>query len=399
MTDLTKTTVLSLLSNSLFGIPIELSDEIDWQEVFKECDAQSVLPLAFSAAPPNCVSPDEYRKWSKKVKDCLGGNSVISYSHTYIHELMEKENIGYVILKGCASSEYYDKPFLRVMGDVDFYVTPSDFKRADALLLKNGFVPHNVDHEYEKAYTKNEVDFELHRMINGVPTGKNGTLIKEYFNDIFDKSELKTTETAQYYSPSPFHHGLIMLLHVARHMTTGGIGLRHFCDWAVFADKMGDGFSPLFEDKLKQVGLWRFAQIMTQFCVKYLGCPMQSWLGEWDDELLENLRDDVFAGGNFGHKDLSRADEAKFITSRKEGSVNTGSNARQALLSANEIVRKHWRFADKLPIVYPLGWIFFGGRYILRTLTGKRKKIAVGELIESAEKRKEIYASLDLFNT
>jgi hypothetical protein len=96
---------------------------------------------------------------------------------------------------------------------------------------------------------------------------------------------------------------------------------------------------------------------------------------------------------------LSRADEAKFITSRKEGSVNTGSNARQTIISANEIVRKHWKFADKLPIIYPIGWAFFGGRYALRTLTGKRKRIAVGELIESAEKRKEIYASLDLFNT
>ena len=69
-------------------------------------------------------------------------------------------------------------------------------------------------------------------------------------------------------------------------------------------------------------------------CVKYLGCPAQSWQGEMEDDLLQSLKEDVFAGGNFGHKDLSRADEAKFITSRKEGGVNTGSNARQAILSA-----------------------------------------------------------------
>ena len=108
---------------------------------------------------------------------------------------------------------------------------------------------------------------------------------------------------------------------------------------------------------------------------------------------------DVFAGGNFGHKDLSRADEAKFITSRKKGGVNNDSNFKQAVLSANEIVRRHWKFADKVPVVYPAGWAFFGSRYALRALAGKREKIRINELKKSAGKRKEIYKELRLFES
>ena len=394
----TQKTVLNLLSSAMFQKPFCTDKDVDWKAVFDECKAQSVISLAFSALPKDEVSKTIYAHWKALVNENLAVNSKISYAHTMLNELMNQAKIPYVILKGCASAEYYDDPLLRTMGDVDFYVPSEYFEKADKLLLKNGFKSNEIDHEYEKAYTKDDVIFELHNTVNGVPGGKVGLKIQHFFDDVFEKSELKHFDLAEYYSPSPFHHGLVMLLHVARHMVTGGIGLRHFCDWAVFVDKVGDDFAPLFEEKLKQVGLWRFAQIMTQFCTAYLGLKPQTWAGNIDKKLLYDLKNDVFAGGNFGHKDLSRADEAKFITSRKKGGVNNDSNVKQAVLSANEIVRKHWKFADKVPVVYPAGWAFFGGRYAIRTIAGKRNRVKVSALVRGAEKRKDIYKSLQLFD-
>lgn len=395
--DVTQKTVLALLSSALFQKPISADESVDWEAVFDECRAQSVLSLAFSALPKDNVPDSVYAEWKEQVNAGLLVNSGICYAHTMLHELLNNAGIIYVILKGCASAEYYSDPLLRTMGDVDFYVPPVDFYRTDKLLKDHAFEPHNVDHEYEKAYSKNDVVFELHNTINGIPGGETGAAIQIYFEDIFEKFALKQLDLAQYNSPSPFHHGLIMLLHVARHMITGGIGLRHFCDWAVFVKRIGDDFPTLFEDKLKAVGLWRFAQIMTQFCVAYLGCDAKPWIGKIEYDLLENLKSDIFAGGNFGHKDLKRADEAKFITSRRQGGVNRGSNVMQAVLSANEIVRRHWKVAGKVPVLYPAGWVFFGGRYAIRTIRGKREKVKVGELVKGAEKRKEIYKELRLF--
>ena len=393
----TQKTVLNLLSSAMFQMPFYTDEEVDWEVVFEECKAQSVISLAFSALPKDEVPQSVYTHWRALVNENLAVNSKISYAHTMLNELLNQAKIPYVILKGCASAEYYDDPLLRTMGDVDFYVPPEYFEKADKLLLKNGFKSNEIDHEYEKAYTKDDVIFELHNTVNGVPGGKVGIKIRRYFDDVFDKSELKHFDLAEYYSPSPFHHGLVMLLHVARHMVTGGIGLRHFCDWAVFVDKVGDDFAQMFENTLKQVGLWRFAQIMTQFCIAYLGLKPQAWVGNIDKKFLDDLKNDVFAGGNFGHKDLSRADEAKFITSRKKGGVNNDSNFKQAVLSANEIVRKHWKFADKVPVVYPAGWVFFGGRYAIRSIAGKRDRVKVSALVKGAEKRKGIYQGLKLF--
>ena len=395
--DLTQKTVLALLSSALFQKPFSLDESVDWKAVFEECRAQSVTSLAFSALPNDKVPDSVYAEWKEHVNAGLFVNSGICYAHTMLHELLTNAGITYVILKGCASAEYYNDPLLRTMGDVDFYVPLVDFDKTDKLLKEHGFKPHDNDHEYENAYSKNDVVFELHNTINGIPGGKTGEEIQTYFEDIFEKSLLKQLDLAQYNSPSPFHHGLIMLLHVARHLITGGIGLRHFCDWAVFIEKIGDDFPKLFEDKLKAVGLWRFAQIMTQFCVAYLGCNAKPWSGKLEHDLLRDLKNDVFAGGNFGHKDLKRADEAKFITSRKQGGVNRDSNVKQAVLSANEIVRRHWKVAGKVPVLYPAGWAFFGGRYVIRTIRGKREKVNVSELVKGADKRKEIYKKLKLF--
>ena len=394
---LTQKTVLRLLSAAMFQKSFSAEKEVDWKAVFDECRAQSVVSLAFSALPKSFVPQAVYEQWKAVGNGNLAVNSKISYAHTMLNELLNQAEIPYVILKGCASAEYYDDPLLRTMGDVDFYVPTGFFERADKLLVQNGFRFNEIDHEYEKAYTKDDVVFELHNTVNGVPGGKVGAEIRHYFDDVFEKATLRHFDLAEYYSPSSFHHGLVMLLHVARHMITGGIGLRHFCDWAVFVDKTSEDFMPLFEKRLKQVGLWKFAQILTQFCTEYLGLSEQAWSGEADKRLLGVLKEDVFVGGNFGHKDLTRADEAKFITSRKKGTVNNDSAIKQAVLSANEIVRKHWKFVDKVPIVYPFGWAFFGGRYAIKAVIGKRDKVKVRALIEGAEKRKEIYQGLRMF--
>ena len=397
MTDLTKTTLLKLLSNALFGVPVEVPDSVDWQEVYQESVAQSVAALAFSHLDKSILPEIVVNEWEEMTFQIMMSNMQVDADHAKLHQILLSAKIPYVILKGDASAAYYPDPMLRAMGDVDFLIDKQNIGNVDLLLRKNGFEPQPSNHECERAYHKGISVWELHWDVNGVPGGEVGKKIHEYLSDMIEKAEPASLTNGEYLSPTPFHHGLVMLLHVARHMITGGIGLRHLCDWAVFVEKLGDRFPKMFEDKLKNIGLWRFAQLLTQLSVVDLKCPEQSWMGDLEHELLDALKDDLFAAGNFGHKDVNRADEAKFITSRKKGGVNDDSLWKQSILSANEIVRKHWKFADKVPIVYPVGWAFFGGRYAVRSLAGKRKKISVNELAKSAKARKEIYQQMRLY--
>ena len=389
--------LLAILSNALFDAVLEVPDGVDWDKVFQESVLQSVSALAFSNLNKEILPDDVAAAWEENTYQIMMSNMQVDADHAKLHKILSSADIPYVILKGHISASYYPDPMLRSMGDVDFLINKTDVGKVDLLLRKNGFIPQPSNHECERAYHKGLSIWELHWEVNGIPGGEVGRKIREYLSDIIEQAQPAELMNGEYQSPTPFHHGLIMLLHVARHMVTGGIGLRHLCDWAVYVERIGDDFPDLFEEKLKDVGLWRFAQLLTQLSVRYLGSSPQNWMGEPEDELLNALKDDVFASGNFGAKDRNRADEAKFITSRKKGGVNDDSDLKQAILSANEIVRKHWNFADKVPILYPAGWAFFGGRYALRSMTGKRKKINVKNLADSAKFRKSIYQKLHLF--
>lgn len=397
MSALTKTTLLNLLSNALFGAPLDILEGVDWQAVFDESELQSVSALAFSDLDPSILPDGVAKAWEENTYQIMMGNMRVDADHAKLHRILSSAGVPYVILKGNASAAWYPDPMLRSMGDVDFLIHKSDVGKADLLLRKKGYAPQPSNHECERAYHKGSSVWELHWEVNGVPGGDVGKRISEYLSDIIEKAEPAELTNGEYMAPSAFHHGLVMLLHVARHMVTGGIGLRHLCDWAVFAAKIGERFPILFEEKLKAVGLWRFAQLLTQLSAEYLKCPPQSWMGEPEPGLIEALKDDVFASGNFGVKDKKRGDEAKFITSRKKGGVNDDSTLKQSILSANEIVRKHWKFADKVPVVYPFGWAFFGGRYAVRSALGEREKKDVKSLAQSAKGRKEVYKQMKLF--
>ena len=117
----TQKTVLNLLSSAMFQKPFCTDKGVDWKAVFDECKAQSVISLAFSALPKDEVPQSVYTHWRALVNENLAVNSKISYAHTMLNELLNQAKIPYVILKGCASAEYYDDPLLRTMGDVDFY--------------------------------------------------------------------------------------------------------------------------------------------------------------------------------------------------------------------------------------------------------------------------------------
>ncbi len=456
MSDNTKKTVLSLMKAALFGAPLSLPDPVDWKAAARESVAQSVTVLAYEAAKrtedadglPACqpvgagshprpasegsphpvIPPDVGSAWKNAVNAVTRRNIRVEAEHAELHLLLTGNSVPYVVLKGCASAMYYPEPFLRQLGDVDFLVAPEDVCRADGLLKANGFTYKESSNTDERIYVRGKSVWELHTAANGTPGGEVGDRVRALMSDAIEKAVFyKAPSSAcgegglpaepgegrgggsprsfsscndtcgSFLVPSEFHHGLVLLLHTARHMTTGGVGLRQICDWAVFAAHMGDRFPEVFEEKLRSVGLWKLACVLTQLSSEYLGAPKQAWAGEPDLGLLAALMDDIFAGGNFGDKDKARRDQAKFITDRKSGGAASRTAAGQAVRSANEIVRRHWPAAGKLPFLYPFGWAFFGGRYALRAALGKRERIDVRSLSRGAKERREVYGKLELF--
>lgn len=393
----TEQLLLSLISNSLFGVPIDIPSNADWESVIYEAKVQAVLPLVFHEMS---ILPNEmHSAMEKQLMTMIANNIRIESNHAYAHKLMTDAEIPYVILKGCASAHYYPEPIFRMMGDVDLLVAEEELGPADEALRKNGFQSWNENHICHVVYQKTGVQIELHWEPAGMPEGTPGEVVRSYMNDIFATAVEADAGCGKIMIPDDFHHGLVLLLHTCHHLTGEGIGLRHLCDWAVFADHIPeDRFRTLFEERLKAIGLWRFAQLLTQLSAKYLGMPAKEWASEnIDDVLLSAMMRDIFDGGNFGAKDSQRRHETVIISSRGKNGVGHSSLIRQFIQSIDNIIYLKWPASKKCKLLLPFGWIFYGCRYAVKIMTGKRSIPNAKKIIAGAKKRRELYKAFHLY--
>ncbi len=383
--------LLNMLANSLFDAGREVNlNEDNINAVWLEAYVQAVTLTAFHRFGGEL--PAFIRN---SLNQTLADNAKIDFEHVRICSMMKNAGVRCTILKGYASALYYPDALMRSMGDVDFLVDTDDFEKAAEVLAENNFKSAGKNHDVHDVYFSDVSRCEMHFQPSGIPDGKAGVKIRKLLTDLLAESQTADTELGRVYVPSVYHHGLIILLHMCHHLTGDGLGLRHLCDWAVFLNTLGEAkFLEMFEKTFRDIGLWEFVKIMTFICTEYLGLPGMDFAKDADKQLADYILTDIIIGGNFGQKSEDRSHESLLLSSKNEKKV---SMLRQFFSSANSIVYRKWRIAKKLPFILPLGWLFFGLRYIIRSLSGKRPRIRPQKVAREASERMDIYSKLGLF--
>ena len=391
--------LLDILSVSLFdsGKKTDFND-INLKLLWNEAYIQTVGLLAFSGSVPGGCDSEYLAYIRKKLNELLTTAINVNKAHVSLHKLMTGEKIPFVIIKGCASAVFYKDPLLRSMGDVDFLVDEKYFQKAQSVLEKAGFVKSKSDHLCHVVYKKNGVRYEMHSEVAGIPSGSQGSNVRALFDDVFEKVRDTETPFGAMRLPSEYHHGIILLLHTAHHLTGEGVGIRHLCDWATFVSGFSQNeFCEMFEKDLKKIGLWKFAKLITAISGEYLSCPVDWFNSDINDELKKEIVRDIFKSGNLGQKSPDRSHEGLLIGGNGRYKAENVSMLKQFISSANNIVYNNWRISRKLKFLRPLGWVFFGVRYIIRSFFGKRPAIRPKTIIMEASSRKNLYKKIELF--
>lgn len=395
-----QTTLLRILSCALAGKTTDLDGEaVDWTALYHEALTQTVFAQVYYAVEAS-IPEKQSALWQKTYAKIIANNMRVTYEHAELHSLMTEKRIPYVSFKGCASADRYAVPLLRTMGDVDLLVHEEDDARAAEALQSAGFQPPaDQGHSSHQAYHQGKSTWELHWRINGIPEGFAGDQTRAFLRDIIETAVSMETEEGTVLIPDSFHHGIVLLVHMGKHLINTGIGLRHLCDWAAFVSSMSsDEFIRLFDPALKQCGLWRFAQLMTQLSIRYLGISEQPWaMEELNDALLLEMIKDIFSSGNFGHKDRQRINQAKLLTNKEKGTVDDTGFLRQLVSTMNVKARIGMPVCRDVPVLLPIGWLYVGGRHLLRIGQGRRPEIDIMETIRGAEERQKIYREFYLY--
>ena len=349
-----ETVLLNLLAKELFGFECEINlDDIDFKELYNEARTQTVIGIAFNALPKNAPEKDvdTYLLWQQTTFAIIRQTLNNNFANVQLNELLKQNEIKHATIKGYSSAYYYPEPNLRQMGDIDFLIDKSDVDVASKILLDNGFVNGHEANELHIDFKKNKLSYEMHTEVTTVPIGKEFVL--KTFDDLIDKAVEVDSACGKITIPCEYHHGVTMLTHMQRHMTNGsGIGLRHLCDWAVFVNAIdNDSWIEIFETKLKNIGLWQFARVISKSASIYIKMPTKSWFSDVDDELAKSLIDYIFESGNFGRKNNTRSMQRVF-------SDGNGKNKILRILSGT----KKWVYikypiCEKYKVLFPAFYV------------------------------------------
>ncbi len=387
-------TLCSVCADTLFGKETDFPEDFNNVEILNEAMRQTVFPIAWVGLKSDTLEKVFYSDIAKNIQ--------VNYNHTEIADLLSQNGIKYVFIKGVASASYYKQPQLRTMGDVDVLIKRSDTQKINDLLQKLGYTTDddifkkNGHIVYKRKINGIIAVCEVHFKLNGIPISLE-EIFEKHLNSIFQNAEEITVTHGKCSVPSDFHHGIILLLHTATHLTSEGIGLRHLCDWAVFVNSFSnEEFVSIFQKALTELGLWRFAQLLTLCCIKYLGCDKKTWVGKADDCLLEDIITDILNGGNFGRKDFDRYAQIKYISDREKHEVSQKTAFLQALSSINAKAKSKYDFAKKHKLLLPIGWLAVIFDYFILVLTRKRRLDNINT-INTAKHRQCIYNQFKLF--
>ena len=357
-----QTQILNRLSFVLFGTPTDVPISPAILDESKLQAVSSLITLDYGA---------------------LATNIRVIKAHAELTDLLH--DIPFTTIKGYSSAYYYPEPYYRAMGDVDFITTPEYYEAVVAKMLKNGWEKKNYPHSRHITFLKNGIEFELHHEIKGIPNGSDGIKVasqsaekkvRAALDNLISTAVLVETQQGSIIIPDEFHHGLIMLLHIAGHIINdGGIGLRHLCDWAVYINHIN---FEQYRQQYESIGLWVFACQLTAVCSKYLGLPRQNWQGEWPEAFLTAFINDILDAGNFGSKESGR--RASLLIRRR-------------LLI--DVTQERYP-AARVPFLLPFFMIANIMRYIGLFITGK-KKIIKPSTFSNAKKRDELYKQFMLF--
>lgn len=249
----------------------ELSHLVSW------AITQNKLPVAEGI--------DLERPWLKAVFQ----NERMLLDYQSACQALEKAMIPFLPLKGSVLRGYYPQSWMRTSCDVDILVHREDLERAIACLVQDlQFVEKGRGSHDVSLFSPTDVHVELHFDLIEEEWVNNAFVILE---EVWQHAAPRPGSEYCYQMTDAFFY-LYHLVHMAKHVETGGCGVRPFLDlWLLDRQETAD---PAGRDALlERCSLQTFAGVCRRLSSAWFdGAPM--------DEASRQLQEYLLRGGVYG---------------------------------------------------------------------------------------------------
>lgn len=323
---------LALLREGLWGKAdanlnayYNLSEGVDWNEVYQLAREQSVQGLVISGLEHSNMRPPKelLLQWICEVQQVELRNKAMNGFIADLIDKLRKEDVYCILLKGQGVAQCYEKPLLRASGDIDLLLSEENYNRA-----KNILIPFASEVENENETTKHQAlvmkdfDVELHGRMPFSLSKRVDGVIDLVLEDLFFRGNVRSWDCdgTQVFLPSSDNDVILVFTHFLHHFFIEGVGLRQICDWCRLLYTNNDTLNyGLLESRIRKMGLMSEWKAFYNLANRYLGMlDLDSRFMIHDSRFnkkADRIMELVLESGNFGHnKDLSYRTKYSGIT-------------------------------------------------------------------------------------
>lgn len=301
-----------LVKAGLWGENVILSSysKINWGEIYRLAIDQTVLGLVLAGLEHVDEKPPQVMllQWIGEVQVMEQQNKAMN---TFIAELvndLREADIYTLLVKGQGIAQCYERPLWRVSGDVDFYLSDSNFIKAKTFFrpLITKIEPDNETTQHINMHYGDWV-VEIHGNQHCLSSSANKVL-DEIHQDLFYGGNVRSWNNngTSVFLPSPDNDVLIIFTHFFNHFYKGGLGIRQICDWCrLLWNYRNELDVQLLEKRLKKMGLMSMWKAFASFAVDFLGMPEEAMPFYTCDKKWSKKAGQICTFiidvGNFGH--------------------------------------------------------------------------------------------------
>lgn len=291
---------IQLINSFVNDKPVKPEDNINWDEIIRLAKINNLLGIIFTSIDKMDKSyrPKEelYNKLKRNFLLQIRNSDQIDTYVKHIIKAFEEENIDHIFLKGYEIKHCYPIPELRTMSDVDIVIRREDRQKSDEVLKDLGYEGNFTNCEVWD-YRKKISYIEMHTSMVSDEI-KQGIDYRKYFSNPWEHAVLKSKNT---YKLDDEYHLIFLLVHMAKHFSECGCGIRMFLDIAFYIKKYSQTLDwDYIWKELKSLELVMFTKIVFTLCNRWFDGEIPIEPINLDDEFYEKITENVLLGGIFG---------------------------------------------------------------------------------------------------
>lgn len=353
-----------ILIKSLFNQtkPEEKPDDISFSDIYSMAKNHHILNMCFYAIDRLENKPEEtfYLKWRDQVKVSSAQSMVQLLERDHVLKTLRLAEIDCLPLKGCFIKAMYPKADFREMADLDILIRRESQEKVRKIMEELEYNTYLYDKGVHDVYKKPPfMDVEMHLALFDQERIDLLRLDNGKLKIVADPWSCAIQTSLPYvYAFSPEDTYLFLILHLKKHFSGSGIGIRQFVDIWVYRQKY----------KLDQEYIYNALKDteVLSFC-KDTENLINAWFEEGEmTEELEEMQAYIFSSGVYGNMFNHIFNR---LTDIEKDNRHTPAAFRYVLRRTFlplKDMKKIYPSLEKYPALLPLTWIH---RLVVKTFS------------------------------